>query len=486
MVLLLTLCFVRLGHLRIQPVAEGLLELRGEEVIAEDADACGGGGHEGGKLGGELLRRGVRQVQAGGDGEAVLCLLIRLRGAGCGPCRGFIVEGVVDHGEREVEVEAAPVLAHELRSDLRGGEDGAGGAEVVGADARNEGVGEVRHALQTELAPLGIGIRLRGNVTPVAGAEELLAVLAVAVIVLRELAAHIEPVFFPQTTGEDDIRQAHVVQLNADDAGDGSEGIHLGKEVLACALRIGAKELVVLHKGAVLRGVAGFTMAVDGVPIRVAEGGFIPRAVGSPEPRDDLHAVLRGKRGEGSNLFRCAADDEHIHPRSGVVAELIAPESGVAGVIVAVHPEVNEGQGACGGAVGEGGVAVQSQVFSRAGYRGGVAEEVRQEHIRLHAGRQGGGGVEGAVLLAVGKLGAVQLKELHGGGMRCGYGQGLPSAGRFVAEAHVAPVLRHVDVDGAGGRPYVVAFRQGGAGGIRLFAVAAGGGSIRLHLPVDL
>jgi len=100
-------------------------------------------------------------------------------------------------------------------------------------------------------------------------AEELLAAVAVAVVVFGELAAHIQPVVAPQTTREDDVWHAHVIQLDADDAGYGGKFIYLCQQVGARFLAVGAKELIIFHKGAVLRCMAGFADAVDGVPMRV-------------------------------------------------------------------------------------------------------------------------------------------------------------------------------------------------------------------------
>jgi len=85
-------------HLLIQPMAQGLLEGRGEEVVAKDADAGGGCRVEPGELCGELPGRGVGQVQAGSQSDAPLGLRCGLCRAVCGPLRGFVVEGVVDHG----------------------------------------------------------------------------------------------------------------------------------------------------------------------------------------------------------------------------------------------------------------------------------------------------------------------------------------------------------------------------------------------------
>jgi len=55
-------------------------------------------------------------------------------------------------------LEAAPVLAYQFGGKMGGGENGAGGAQVVAADVRQEGVGVVGYALQAEFPPIRIGI----------------------------------------------------------------------------------------------------------------------------------------------------------------------------------------------------------------------------------------------------------------------------------------------------------------------------------------
>ena len=82
-------------------------------------------------------------------------------------------------------------------------------------------------------------------------------------------------------------------------------------------------------------------------------------------------------------MFCRATNDEYIDAGCGVIAELLAPELGVPGVVIAVYPKVDERYVASGRGAGECAVAVKADGFAGLLNGGGQSEEAVRQNLYL-------------------------------------------------------------------------------------------------------